>query len=63
MTITLHWWLVPILLTVAIWVYFFHLEDNSQYKISSLIGMLFAACATLGVWLVYFMFFAFTGAP
>lgn len=55
MAITLGWWMLPAVLTVAAWVPFFRYRPAFDYDF----GGLFVACgsfiATLIVWLVYFI--------
>jgi hypothetical protein len=54
-TIVVGWWLLPILLTIAIWVVaFLWPNKNDCYGIGAFLIGVFAIIATLSTWLIYF---------
>ena len=61
-TITNWWWVIPIILTIATWVYFYIKEDMGVYSgndfgISVVIYLILTVPLTLLYWLIYFIIF------
>ena len=61
-TITSLWWVIPAILTIATWVYFYIklevAEDRGQFAgIATLVWLLLSGFLTSIYWLIYFIIF------